>query len=202
MFGFALKVGMTRLFKDGSSIPVTAVRFGNSTIVQTKTKDKDGYDAVQIGSFGKKTTNKAKTGHVKKHAGTDKTFAQLEEFRGVDAGDKKSFSIRDFAEGDLLNVSGYTKGRGFTGVVKRYGFSGQPKSHGHDHERAVGSIGASWPQRVNKGTKMAGRNGNEKETLRSAQVVAIDQEKNLIFIKGSLPGSNGSFLKIKKVVNK
>lgn len=203
MIGFAKKIGMTRLFMNGKSMPVTVIRFGDSQLVQTKIADKDGYDAVQMGAFPRKNSSKiskAIQGHTKKHTEKDVTFRILEEFRDVDPGEKKSFGIDDFSEGDEINVTGIIKGRGFTGVVKRYGFRGQPKSHGHDHERAVGSIGAAWPQRVNKGIKMAGRSGNNTKTLRSVNIVSIDVDKKLIFVKGSLPGSNGTYLKVKKII--
>ena len=199
MIGFAIKVGMTRLFIEGMSIPVTAVKFGQSKLVQKKTADKDGYDAVQIGSFKKKSVSKAEQGHIKKHAKSDTPFAVLEEFKGVEIGDQSDFSVRDFVVGDLVEVSGSTKGRGFTGAVKRYGFAGQPKSHGHYHERAVGSIGAGWPQRVSKGKKMAGHSGNAKLTMRKVKIMAIDEERGLLYLKGSMPGSNSGYLKVKKV---
>jgi large subunit ribosomal protein L3 len=204
MIGHATKIGMTRLFIQGKSVPVTAIRFGNSKVVQTKTVEKDGYDAVQVGTFSRKNnknSSKSTVGHSKKHNQNEVTFRVLKEFRDVSlAGDQKEFTIADFIEGDELILTGKIKGRGFTGVVKRYGFRGQPKSHGHDHERAPGSIGAAWPQRVNKGTKMAGRSGGINETLRNVKVVAVDNEKNLIFVRGSIPGNNGNCLKIKKII--
>lgn len=201
MFGFAKKIGMTRIFIDEKSVPVTALEVDKNHVVQIKTQDKDGYNAVQIGSFPKKTKSpKARTGHVKKQADLDHDFYCLEEFRDIELGeDKKVFDINDVTEDLLLDVTGRTIGRGFTGAVKRWGFAGQPASHGHDHKRAVGSIGARWPQRVGKGKKMAGHHGDSTKTIRKMKVVGVDAENNLFFVEGSVPGANSSYVKIKKV---
>jgi large subunit ribosomal protein L3 len=200
MIGFAKKIGMTRLFVDGKHRSVTAIQFGPNTVVQTKSLAKDGYSAVQVGGFQKTKSSSALTGHVKKHTGLDKNFLVMEEFRDVEISeDKKSFIISDFASGDLLDITGTTIGRGFAGVVKRYGFGGQPKSHGHDHERAAGSIGSRWPQRVDRGKKMAGHMGNVKKTLKHVEILAIDTENNLLFVNGSVQGANQAILKIRKV---
>ncbi len=200
MIGFAKKIGMTRLFVDGKSIPVTAVQFGKSNIIQSKTIEKDGYSAVQIGSFNKTKSSSALKGHVKKHSGTSGAFGVIREFRDVTLPEEiTSFTISDFAEGDFVDVSGQTVGRGFAGVVKRYGFHGQPASHGHDHVRAVGSIGSRWPQRVDRGKKMAGHMGNVKKTLKNVKIIAIDQENQLMFLNGSVQGANSSTLQIRKV---
>jgi large subunit ribosomal protein L3 len=155
MIGFAKKMGMTRLFVNGKSTAVTALLVDQNVVVQIKTKDTDGYNAVQIGAFNKKNPTQARLGHIKKHTEMDRDFACLEEFRDVDLPeDKKVFDINDVALNDLLNITGTAMGKGFTGAVKRYGFAGQPASHGHDHVRAVGSIGARWPQRVSKGKRI------------------------------------------------
>lgn len=200
MIGFAKKIGMTRLFIDGASVPVTALLYDTQTVVQRKTQDKDGYTAVQIAADPRKKGSKARLGHAKKHSGKEQDYRLYGEFKKVEVADDKSeFTIQDFAEGDSIDISGTTIGRGFAGAVKRYGFKGQPASHGHDHERAVGSIGQRYPQRTIKGKKMAGRMGGISSTLHGVPVVAIDAEENLIFVKGSLPGANSSFLKIQKV---
>jgi large subunit ribosomal protein L3 len=200
MLGFAKKIGMTRLFIDGKSTAVTSLLFAGSEVVQTKTVEKDGYKAVQVGAFRKSQTSDALKKHVKTHTGSTKSFIRLEEFRDAEiAEDKKSFDINDFQVGDLLDITGLSIGRGFAGVVKRHGFGGQPKSHGHDHERAPGSIGSRWPQRVGIGKKMAGRMGGSNTTIKKAIVVAIDVENKLLFINGSLQGANKAILKIKKV---
>ena len=199
MIGLAKKIGMTRLFIDGASTAVTSIKVADSFVLQTKSADKEGYNALQLGAFRKKNGNKATLGHSKTHLGKEQAFGVISEFKDVDAGEKKVFTIKDFAEGDTLKITASTKGLGFAGGVKRWGFSGQPASHGHDHERAVGSIGATGPQRVFKGTKMAGRKGADQKTLRNMKVVAVDAAQGLLFIKGSIPGANSSVIKISKV---
>lgn len=198
MIGFAKKIGMTRLFIDGKATPVTTIQVAESVVLQKKSADKEGYDAVQVGAFRKKNGNKAALGHVSKHAEQKQAFGEIAEFKGVDVADKQKFNVRDFEEGDLLSITAYSTGLGFTGGVKRWGFRGQPASHGHDHERAVGSIGAGGVQRVFPGTKMAGRKGKDKFTLNGQKIVAVDYANNLLFINGSLPGNNKGVLKIAK----
>jgi len=208
MFGFAQKIGMTRIFIDGKHTPVTVLQFPENVVLLTKTQEKDGYKSVQIGVGTKKGT-KATRGHALKHsaegkAPEGKSFLHIAEFKSsqfVSAeldSDKKTITVEDFSTGDNLKVTGKTTGRGFTGAVKRYGFAGQPASHGHDHERAVGSIGQRWPQRVIPGTRMAGHQGDEQRTL-NTKIVAIDAEKNLLFVYGSVPGTNSHFVRIQKV---
>ncbi len=200
MIGFAKKIGMTRLFIQGKSVAVTVLEFGQQHVLQTKTMDSDGYKAVQIGSVHKTKSNKAANGHVKKYQGQDRNFRFISEFRDFKlAEDKKLFDINDFTETDFLDITGTVIGRGFAGVVKRHGFAGQPASHGHDHVRAPGSIGSRWPQRVIKGKKMAGHMGANSITVKKVKVVALDTEKKLIFVNGSLPGANSSYLKIRKI---
>jgi large subunit ribosomal protein L3 len=200
MLGFAKKIGMTRLFIDGKSTAVTSLLLGDSVVIQKKTKEVDGYDAVQIGAFRKSKTSDALKAHVKAHTGAANSYIRLEEFRDASVEEGKTkFDINDIKEGDLLDITGVSIGRGFAGVVKRWGFGGQPKSHGHDHERAPGSIGSRWPQRVGIGKKMAGRMGGSNTTIKAAKVVAVDVENKLIFINGSLQGANKAILKIKKV---
>lgn len=200
MIGFAKKIGMTRLFIDGINTPVTSVKVADSYVLQQKNIDKDGYQAVQLASYKKKSLNKAAQGHVKKNGGLTLSFGVVSEFKDIDLEEGKGkFSVKDFSEGDILSVSGKTKGLGFTGVVKRYGFRGQPASHGHDHERAVGSIGDGGAQRVFPGTKMAGRKGSDQKTLNDVAIVAVDYDKNLLFLRGSLPGPNSAVLKLRKV---
>lgn len=200
-FAFAKKIGMTTFFDKDKSIPVTAIQVQPSYVLQVKTLEKDGYQAVQLGSVPHKSKKKKKPllGHVQKHAGLQETFRLIAEFKIPNLPeDKKVFDINDFNEDDLLDITGTTIGKGFTGVVKRWGFAGQPRSHGHDHVRAVGSIGSRWPQRVPKGKRMAGRDGGRRLTLKKVKIVAIDRENGLIFVNGSLPGSNSSFLKLAK----
>lgn len=202
--GFAKKIGMTRLFIDSKSVPVTAIQFESNTILQKKENLKNKTFNIQIGAVKKKSVSKASLGHAKKHADIDDHgFRFISEFEfDNELMDKKSLEITDFSETDLLKITGVTIGKGFAGVVKRWHFAGQPASHGHDHNRAAGSIGSRWPQRVTKGKKMPGHLGAINQTFRKVRIVAIDNEKSLIFIKGSLPGANSSYLKISKEVLK
>ena len=198
--GFAKKIGMTRLFVEGKNTPVTVLQFGKNYVLQKKVTDKDGYTAVQVGGVTKKKGTSGKIGHVKKYANLDTDLRFISEFRDeAVADDKTVFDINDFQVNDEINISGIVIGRGFAGVVKRHGFAGQPASHGHDHERAPGSIGSRWPQRVLPGKRMAGHMGTNQVTLRNVKVLAIDTENNLLFVNGSVPGANSSYLKLKKV---
>jgi len=201
--GFAKKIGMTRLFINGKSVAVTALEFQPGYVLQLKPGlgEKKSEISVQIGSVKQRQVSKAELGHIKKTLPeVEHGFRLVAEFGEVNLeNDKTTVAITDFAEQDKLNITGVTIGKGTTGVVKRWGFAGQPKSHGHDHERAVGSMGSRWPQRVTKGKKMAGRHGNTNLTLRHVKVIAVDTENSLLFVNGSVPGANSSFLKIKKV---
>jgi len=202
MIGFVKKIGMSRIFVEDKIVPVTVLLYETNYVLQTKTLEKDNYQAVQIGAYKKSKSNKAILGHIGKHTELDHNLLQLGEFQVELEADKKTIEISDFNLDDKINISGITKGKGFAGVVKRYHFRGQPASHGHDHKRAPGSIGARWPQRTLPGKKMAGRMGNEARTVQNQTIVAIDSENKLIFIKGSVPGANGNYLKIQKVIKK
>jgi len=183
---------------DGKHTPVTVLEFPQNNVVQLKTLEKEGYNAIQIG-VGSRRGTKALAGHAKKYSNSEKAYLHIAEFKADNFdNEKKSIIVTDFEIGDSLKITGNTIGRGFTGAVKRHGFRGQPASHGHDHVRAVGSIGCRWPQRVTPGTRMAGRSGNEQRTLNS-KIVAIDSEKQLIFVAGSVPGANTKYIKIQKV---
>jgi large subunit ribosomal protein L3 len=190
------KIKMSQIFdKEGNCIPVTIVEAGPCYVTQLKTKEKDGYDAVQIG-FEKLKEKKITKSKQKK------PFRYLKEFRddpkNYQLGQEINVSI--FKEGDLVSVSGVSKGKGFQGGVKRWGFSGRPSSHGTKHEeRTLGSVGASTPSRVIKGKKMPGRTGGERVTIKNLEIVKIEPEKNLLYIKGAVPGSRGSLLEIKSV---
>lgn len=199
MYGLGKKIGMTRLFVNGVHTPVTVIEFNEQQIVQKKTKDRDGYNAIQIGVGAKsaKKSSNAHKGHIKKHTGKTTSYAKLAEFKDVEiADDKTIFDINDISTDTIFHITGTTIGRGFAGGMKRHGFHGQPQTHGHDHVRAVGSIGARWPQRVIKGKKMAGHFGAAQRTVRSVPVVAVDPELKLVFVKGSVPGANNSYLKL------
>ena len=199
------KIRMTQVFDDtGRSIPVTVINAGPCYVSQIKTKDKDGYRAVQIGfmELKEKHTNKPNTGHLKK--ADLKPLKYLREFElplneEVKVGDELKVDI--FREGEEVVVTGNAKGRGFQGVMKRHGFHGGQKTHGQsDRERAPGSIGqSSDPSRVIKGMKMGGKMGNNRVTIPLVQVVKIDTERNLIFVKGPVPGGPNTLIEIKKV---
>jgi len=199
------KLGMTRIYNDeGKVVPVTVVECGPCPVVQIKTDEKDGYQAVQLGfsEIKAKLITKPEQGHFKKN---NIPFQRhLEEFRNfekdVKVGD--TITVNDFAAGDLVRVSGTSKGKGWQGVVKRHHFSGVGmRSHGqHDRERAPGSVGGSSnPSKIFKGKKMAGQMGNKKATVRNLEIVEVLADKNLLLIKGGLPGANNSLLKIDMV---
>lgn len=196
--GFAKKIGMTRLFIENKAVPVTVLQFQKSVVTQVKTKQKEGYDSIQVSAMPQKKVTKAVLGHIQKALPEVVSgFRKVSEFKKVIT-DQTEFSINDFIVGNLLSITNKTIGRGYTGAVKRWGFAGQPQTHGHDHTRAVGSMGSRWPQRVVKGKKMAGQHGNQNLTLNNVKIVAIDEELNLIFINGSIPGANSSIVKLQK----
>jgi large subunit ribosomal protein L3 len=201
--GFAKKIGMTRLFIEGRSVPVTALEFGDNRFIQKKTLEKDGYVAVQLGAFEKKTeSTKPRVGHIAKHAESGmRDFYCLKEFKISVPEDKKGTDFSELAVGVALDITGTTKGHGFTGVVKRHGFAGQPASHGHDHERAPGSIGSRWPQMTVRGKKMAGHDGNTQQTVKNLEVVARDEEQKLFFVAGSVPGPTNGFVSFASAKN-
>ena len=188
------KLGMSQYFKeDGTVIPVTVVEIQPNVVVQVKTFDKDGYEAMQIG-YG--TRNK-QTKAIKNHTKGLGSFANFKEFEGLKNGEKEAvvgdkFNVSLFEAGEVVRVTGISKGKGFAGAVKRHGFHGMPASHGHKAVmRHVGSIGQRFPQHTLKGLRMAGRMGAVKTTTRGLKIVNIDLEKNTIAIKGAIPGNNG-----------
>lgn len=187
------KIEMSQKFKeDGTVIPVTLILAPKSHIVHIKTKEQDGYDAIQMGAFPKKKLNKAKSGHLKDLPlyGILKEL-KLDKKEEVEKG--KEFGVDQFEVGDKVKVTGTSKGRGFQGVVKRHGFHGSPASHGHkDQLRMPGSIGAGGPARVFKGTRMPGHMGNEKVTVSNLEIIEVDKEKEIIAVKGAIPGARNS----------
>ena len=198
------KIGMTRIFDDeGAAVSVTVVEAGPCPVLQLKSAETDGYTAVQLG-FGAqkdKRANKAEKGHAAK-AGVEVTPRLVREF-ALSEGDEyelgQAITVEVFEVGDSVKVIGTTKGKGFQGVVKRYGFAGCPASHGHPKSRIPGSIGPGTdPSRVIKGKKLPGRMGGVRATLPNAKVVRVDLERNLLFIKGGVPGSRNSYLLIQK----
>ena len=198
------KIGMTQVYaEDGRAIPVTVLQAGPCVVVQRKSKEKDGYSAVQLGLVERRTlkhANKATKGHFEK-AGLPPCRV-LREFRVDDAaelkvGDKVSVAL--FAPGDTVKVIGISKGKGFQGVVKRHHFRGGAATHGSMFHRAPGSIGASaYPSRVLKGMRGAGQMGAERVSVRNLSVVRVDAEKNILVVRGSVPGAGGGYLTIAK----
>lgn len=199
------KVGMTQVFDaEGNMIPVTVLRVGPCAVSQIKTQAKDGYDAVQLafGAKKQKSANKAEAGHFAK-AGISEPKKVVREFRNYGeeitlGSELKASDV--FQVNDKVKVSGVSKGKGFQGVVKRHGFAGGPETHGSRFQRHPGSIGAnSTPSRVFKGMKMGGRMGSDNSTLRNLKVVKISEADNLLFVTGSVPGSDTSIVTIEKI---
>lgn len=194
------KIGNSQIFdEEGNVIPITLVEAGPCQVIQKKTEEKDGYQAVQIGfeEIKEKKTKKAQKGHFKK-AKIEKNYRYLKEFKGNDLKVGDIIDVSIFEKGDKVKVSGISKGKGFQGVVKRHGFHGGPASHGQKHSlRAPGSIGCSFPERVWKGRRMAGRMGNQRVTVRGLKIAEVDKEKNLLAIKGAIPGKRGTLVEIK-----
>jgi large subunit ribosomal protein L3 len=198
------KIGMTSIFdKDGKNMPCTVIEAGPCVVTQVRTKEKDGYEAIQLGFDDKtvKSATKAEIGHSKK-AGTS-VKKKVAEFNGFDKEYKLGdlISVEHFQEGEFVDISGTSKGKGFQGVVKRHGFAGVGQAtHGqHNRLRAPGSIGAaSYPARVFKGMKMAGRMGTDTVKVQNLRVLKVVTEQNLLIVKGCVPGHKNAYLKIEK----
>ena len=199
------KIGMTQLFQEsGEAMAVTAIQAGPSVVTQIKSRDRDGYDAVQVGFIENKVKQSQLSSSEKGHLRGLENVRYLREFRTDDISSVKSGDKVDVGflkQGDLINVTGFSKGKGFAGVVKRHHFAGGPKTHGQtDRHRAPGSIGATtFPGRVLKGKHMAGHMGNRRVTACNLEVIQVDPERNLLLVKGAVPGANGGLLIIKKV---
>ena len=198
------KIGMTQTFdKDGNAVPVTVIKAGPCTVIQKKTKDKDGYSALQLGLIEEKEAkkvNKPLLGHLAKaKAAPTKVF---KEFRFDEKGETKEgdqFFVDIFQAGEKVHVIGTSKGKGFAGVMKRWGYKGGKASHGSMFHRAPGSIGASaFPSKVVKGKKLPGHMGQKRVTVKNLVVIKADKEKNLLVVKGAVPGAQGGYLLIKK----
>lgn len=196
------KLGMTRVFtEDGRWVSVTLVEAGPCTVIQKKTQDSDGYDAVQVGYGEVKESrlNKPTSGHFAKAGQAPKRI--LKEFRvaadsGLNVGDEIRNDI--FKAGDRVDISGTSKGKGFAGVIKRHGMAGGPGGHGSHFHRAPGSIGQSAdPSKVYKGKRLPGRMGNVQRTTQNVEIVDVDAEKNLILLRGPVPGANGGLVVVK-----
>ena len=198
------KKGMTEVFTtDGKLIPVTVIEVTDNVVSQVKTKKTDGYDAIQLATVEKKESrsNKPSTGHLKKANTTPKRF--LKEIRGAEV---KNYALGDvlkadvFSAGEMVDVTGTSKGKGFQGVIKRYNQSRGPMSHGSQYHRGVGSMGTMLPMRVLPGKKLPGHMGHEQVTIQNLEVIKVDLENNVILIKGSVPGPKNSLVLVKASV--
>jgi large subunit ribosomal protein L3 len=207
MMGIGLigrKVGMTQVFQDdGTMVGVSVLAITPNTVTRLRTLDRDGYTAVQLGADGGPKQTKPVVGQLKALPGGGASLGTFREFR-VDGVDDytlgQTLSVGDlFAPGDIVDVTGVSKGKGFAGVIKRHNFKRGPKTHGSDHHRAPGSIGpGTTPGRVYRGLRMAGHMGDERSTIKKLRVVRTDPERNLLLVKGTLPGARGSLIIVKK----
>ena len=200
------KLGMTQVFaKNGKLIPVTVVEVEPNVVTQIKTVETDGYEAIQLGFDTKreKLSNKAEKGHLAKANTAPKRF--LKEIRGVDVSKYQlgqELDCQVFEEGEMVDVSGISKGKGFQGVIKRYNQSRGPMGHGSQYHRGVGSLGTMRPMRVFKGKKLPGHMGHVSVTMQNLEVVAVMKDENVILIKGNVPGPKKSLVIIKSAVKK
>ena len=197
------KLGMTTIFNEqGEALPVTVVQCGPNVVTQIRTSEKDGYEAVQLGFGISKRLNKPEKGHRSASGFMSNTLREVpvDNLDGIEVG--QQFRSDTFTTGELVDVVANSKGRGFQGGVKRHGFAGGPKTHGQsDRLRAPGSIGSSaTPGRVYKGMKMAGHMGNARVTVQNLEVVRVDTERNLLLVKGSVPGPNKGLVLVRKAI--
>ncbi len=195
------KVGMSQVFlKNGELTPVSLIEAGPCPILQIKDDNDDGYRAIQLGFGARKKVNKPITGHLKKSKA--KSVARIFEIKVSDSGKYKTgdkIDVTVFADGDKVSVTGWTKGRGFSGGVKRWGWSSGPATHGSMSHRRIGSVGpGTSPGRIWKGKTMPGRYGNERVTVKNLHVVKVEKEKNMLYLKGAVPGARNSYLIITK----
>lgn len=197
------KLGMTQIFDErGETVPVTVLEVGPCVVTQIRTTERDGYEAVQVGFGQKKRLNEPERGHLKASG------AQSRHLREMKIDGPETYTVGQtldaglFTAGDLVDVTGTSKGKGFAGVMKRHGFRGGPKTHGQsDRARAPGSIGATTtPGRVFKGQRMAGRMGHERVTVQNLRVVRVEPERNLVLVQGSVPGPNEGLLLVRRAI--
>jgi len=199
------KVGMTQVFDDrGELTPVTVIQIDKNTVVGERTEDKDNYSAVIVGAESMKK-NRVKKPYAGQFKAVDVPLRHLMEFKEFDQevaiGD--TLGVEVFNDFEYVDVTGITKGKGYQGVVKRYGFGGGRKTHGSKFHRTNGSTGmAAWPSRVIKGTKMAGRMGGEKRTAQNLRIIKVDEEKQIILVKGQVPGRRGGMLVVRTAKKK
>ncbi len=200
------KLGMTQVFTpEGDVVPVTVIEASSNVVLQKKDLENDGYEAIQIGYADKKEAraNKPEVGHAKKAGATPKRYVR--EIRGVDlAGYEvgQEVKVDIFAEGEFVDVTGISKGKGFQGVIKRWGQSRGPMAHGSRYHRRPGSMGSIQANRVPKGKHLPGHMGSETVTIQNLEIVRVDAERNVLLVKGSIPGPKNSFVKIKQTIKK
>ena len=198
------KIGMTQVFaENGDLIPVTVIEATPNVVLQKKTAETDGYEAIQLGFEDKreKLSNKPAKGHVAKANTAPKRF--IREFRGLDTANYEvgqEVNVESFAEGDVIDVTGVTKGKGFQGVIKRHGQSRGPMAHGSRYHRRPGSMGPVAPNRVFKQKKLPGQMGGHTVTIQNLQIVRVDAERNLLLVKGNVPGSRKSLVVVKAAI--
>jgi len=198
------KIGMTQIFsEEGIQIPVTVVKADPNVVLQLKTNETDGYEAVQLGFEDKreKLSNKPEQGHVSKANTAPKRF--IREFRNLNVADYElgqEVKVDVFAEGDVVDVTGTSKGKGFQGAIKRHGFTRGPMSHGSHYHRGPGSMGSIQAHRVLKGKKLPGHMGAKTVTIQNLEIVKVDAERNVLMIKGNIPGSKKALIKVRSAV--
>lgn len=201
------KLGMTQVFAaDGTAVPVTVIQAGPCVVLQKKDQDNDGYESIQIGFDDKKESRatKPELGHAKKANAAPKRY--IKEIRGVNVGEfevGQELKADLFTEGEYVDVTGTSKGKGFAGAIKRWGQSRGPLSHGSKYHRGVGSMAViRTGNRVPKGKRMPGHMGSETITIQKLQVIKVDAERNVLLVKGSIPGANNSYVSVKSTVKK
>ncbi|MDO3412967.1 50S ribosomal protein L3 [Saccharibacillus sp. CPCC 101409] len=200
------KLGMTQVFTaEGNVVPVTVIEAGPCVVLQKKDVENDGYEAVQIGFADKKASrsNKPEAGHAKKADTAPKRY--IRELRGVDLGTYEVGQVLKadvFAEGEFVDVSGVSKGKGFAGVIKRWGQSRGPMAHGSRYHRRPGSMGSIQANRVPKGKRLPGHMGHDSITVQNLEIVRVDAERNVLLVKGSIPGPKNAFVKVRASVKK
>lgn len=197
------KLGMTQVFTEtGETVPVTVLEVGPCVVTQIRTVEKDGVRSVQLGFGHKKRLNQPEAGHLKPSGAQSRYLRDMKNDSDDEYTVGQTIKADFFSAGDLVDVTGTSKGKGFQGTVKRHGFSGGPKTHGQsDRHRAPGSIGATTtPGRVFKGQRMAGHMGDERVTMQNLQIVRVDVDRNLLLVKGSVPGANEGLLLVRRAI--
>ncbi|MFD0716735.1 50S ribosomal protein L3 [Paenibacillus sp. GCM10027626] len=200
------KLGMTQVFTaEGNVIPVTVIEAGPNVVLQKKDQENDGYEAIQIGFSDKKEkrATKPEIGHAKKAETAPKRYVR--EIRGINIGEYEVGQVIKadlFAEGEFVDVTGISKGKGFQGTIKRWGQSRGPMTHGSRYHRGPGSMGSIQANRVPKGKHLPGHMGNDTITIQNLEVIRVDAERNVLLVKGSIPGAKNSFVKVKSTIKK